>query len=417
VEKRTHSGTIATVDTLRIGFITGEYPPMQGGVGAYTQELARALLDLGHRIHILTTGTRGVTAPLDEEGLAIHRAVPAWGFTCQGTVRRWLASVAPDVVSLQYEPAAFAMRGGANFIPRFFRGGPPIAVTFHDLLPPYLFPKAGPLRTWSVRQMARHADACVVTNLADEQSLCRDLGARGPDVQRIPIGSNIATGLPADYSRERTLARYDLSPHDEVVGFFGFLNRSKGIETLLRALQALRATGRSTHLLLIGGRTGSSDAANVRYAGEVDRLIDDLGLAARVHRTGFIDGADVSAALTAVDVCALPYRDGVNLRRGTLHAALAHGCAIVTTQADGPADDLEGAVLLVRPEDPAALAKAIATLVDDDDLRGRCAEAAEALAGRFSWPRIACEFADVLWTIVGRHRPPEGAGHARETPA
>ena len=39
-----------------------------------------------------------------------------------------------------------------------------------------------------------------------------------------------------------------------------------------------------------------------------------------------------SASLAAVDVCVLPYRDGVSLRHGSLHACLGHGRAIVATQ-------------------------------------------------------------------------------------
>ena len=36
-------------------FITGEYPPQTGGVGAYTQRLAEALADLGWQASVLTT--------------------------------------------------------------------------------------------------------------------------------------------------------------------------------------------------------------------------------------------------------------------------------------------------------------------------------------------------------------------------
>ena len=32
-----------TTKPLHIMFVTGEYPPMPGGVGAYTHELAKAL--------------------------------------------------------------------------------------------------------------------------------------------------------------------------------------------------------------------------------------------------------------------------------------------------------------------------------------------------------------------------------------
>ena len=41
-------------DQLKVLFVTGEYPPMLGGVGRYTAELARALQAQGVRIEILT---------------------------------------------------------------------------------------------------------------------------------------------------------------------------------------------------------------------------------------------------------------------------------------------------------------------------------------------------------------------------
>ncbi|MBU0702261.1 MAG: glycogen/starch synthase [Chloroflexi bacterium] len=40
---------------MRIGLISGEYPPDQGGVGDFTRELARALADIGHEIHVIAT--------------------------------------------------------------------------------------------------------------------------------------------------------------------------------------------------------------------------------------------------------------------------------------------------------------------------------------------------------------------------
>ena len=35
-------------------FVTGEYPPMIGGVGAYTAELGAALVARGWRVSVLT---------------------------------------------------------------------------------------------------------------------------------------------------------------------------------------------------------------------------------------------------------------------------------------------------------------------------------------------------------------------------
>ena len=39
---------------MKIGLITGEFPPMPGGVGDFTRSLAEALRKRGHEIHILS---------------------------------------------------------------------------------------------------------------------------------------------------------------------------------------------------------------------------------------------------------------------------------------------------------------------------------------------------------------------------
>ena len=40
---------------MKIGLVTGEYPPQQGGVGDFTRELARALNVLGHEVQVITS--------------------------------------------------------------------------------------------------------------------------------------------------------------------------------------------------------------------------------------------------------------------------------------------------------------------------------------------------------------------------
>ncbi|MGC9521869.1 MAG: glycosyltransferase family 4 protein [Anaerolineae bacterium] len=392
---------------MRIGMITGEYPPMQGGVGAFTEQLSRALCDRGHTVHILTACADEPSVQGDVSvGPQVERTVRSWGLPSILRIRRWIADRQVDVVNLQYEAAAFGMRAGMNFLPslRSTVPGVPLVVTFHDLLPPYLFPKAGRLRDWSVRHLARTADGAIVTNHDDLRGLTEHHIDDETPVRLIPIGSNISPTPPPDYSKERWRAAHGFAPvrtagsvspgdHPLVVGFFGFLNRSKGVETLIAAIARLAEEGRPVHLLFIGGRTGTSDQSNVAYASEIDALIEELGITPRVHRTGFASPTEVSAALYAVDVCALPYREGANLRHGTLHAALAHACPIVTTQSRHPVPELVDGreALLVPPDDAEALANAIRALADDDELRRDLSAAAARLAARFTWPAIAAE--------------------------
>src|SRR5438132_1142704 len=85
-------------------------------------------------------------------------------------------------------------RAGVSRPPAPVHGGPPVAVTFHDLRPPYLFPKAGPLRDLSVRLMARAAHGVLCTEAADLRRLG---GGRGR--VHVPLGSNVECRPPPGY--------------------------------------------------------------------------------------------------------------------------------------------------------------------------------------------------------------------------
>ena len=366
---------------------------MEGGVGAFTHQLALAIRAAGHEVHVLTTGS-GATG--DEDGLIVHRSVRHWNPAGIAAARRRLHALAPDVVNLQYEPAAFGMRGSITLARELLMSGSlaSLVVTFHDLLPPYLFPKAGPLRQKSVWRLARSADGVIATNHEDLEALSNARRGRvSSPLRLIPIGSNITAAPPPDFDRKRWRGTRGFAPDDLVVGFFGFLNRTKGIETLLDAAAELANEGVPLHLLFIGGRTGTSDATNAAYAREVDARIEALGLGMRVQWTGFAASEEVSAALKSIDICALPYREGANLRHGTLHAALAHGCAIVTARAASPTPELRDgrAVMLIPPGDAAALARALRALAVDRAARDALSRGATALAARFTWPAIAAE--------------------------
>lgn len=379
---------------MRIAIITGEYPPQQGGVGDFVRRLSDEMREFGHEIHILTTSERGCEVT-EEDRLTIHRCIVHWDVVRHQRIVQWIATLDPDVVNIQYQPAMFEMRGAINLFPRWQnrRIAPPIVTTFHDLRPPYLFPKAGPLRKWAVEQLAIHSQGAILTNDEDFSMLENILHAKKANtrLQLIPIGSNIAPHPPANYDRETWRAKHRLNSGDFLIGFFGFLNRSKGVETLLDALAQLRNENVPAHVLLIGGRAGSSDPTNYAYAAEIDARIETLGLNAFVQSTGFTTPSEISSALLACDACALPFRDGVSLRRGTLHAALAHGCAIVTTHPQTPSRHFRQGVnmLLVPPDDAAELARSLKILWRTPELPTRLGKQAALLASEFRWNRIA----------------------------
>ncbi len=392
---------------MRIMMITGEYPPMEGGVGDFTRQISRALHDRGHEIHVLTSEDPEQPEEEERDRTIIHRALDSWSWVAHNKITQWIDTLNPDVVNIQYQAAAYQLRGSINLFPRW-QGRHmriPIVSTFHDLRPPYLFPKAGALRQWAITQMAAYSDGVIVTNGEDYNELSERLKDEElPRMRLIHIGSNIAPHPPDGYHRGIWRTQHNIAEDALLVGFFGFLNESKGIETLLKAVHQLRKQDVPAQLIFIGGRTGTSDVTNIAYAEKIDGLIEELALTDVVQRTGFVPPQEVSAALLATDVCALPYRDGVSLWRGTLHACLVHGCAIVTTEPKGEVDRLEPGVhvLTVPPEEPVPLAEKILRLWENPDLRAELSEYATTLAEEFSWERIAVHTEDFYQELTRR---------------
>jgi glycosyltransferase involved in cell wall biosynthesis len=400
---------------MRILFITGEYPAMQGGVGDYTRRLSQALGELGADVHVLTHADAGgdhLRAPSAAYEPTVHAAMTSTGWALWGYALQAIRELQPDIVHIQYQSAAYGLRAEVNLLPwrlRRLRGRPPghgahlcTLTTFHDLRFPYLFPKAGPLRHQAVLALARQSDASVVTNPADWVRL--QAAGLAYKLHPIPIGSNIQCEPPPDYERDRQRARWGADRDTWLLGYFGFLNAGKGGETLVRCLAELVAAGRPARLLMVGGQVGASDPTNLAYLAKVEALIAELGLTDRVQWTGFTDPPEVSANLLAADCAVLPYREGASLRHGSLMAALAHSLPIVSTEVPAAVRAEPGlfplpvngeSALLTRPDDPAGLAAAVTRLMTEEGLAARLGAASATLARAFAWDVIARRHLDL----------------------
>lgn len=375
---------------MHVLFVTGEYPPMQGGVGDYTRELGRALRRLAVKVTVLTSerAVQPDCADFDDD-IRVLPAIRAWDWPIWRTVRGLAAELNVDWVHVQYQTAAFGMHPAINFAPWWWRRQAlHTAWTYHDLLVPYLFPKAGRLlRTWTTEYPATTADLVIVTNEADRLQLER----KGRTAASIPIGSNIR-GLelaPAERVARRKLRGYE--DGDLVLAYFGFLNRSKGGLALVKTLHRVAQQHPNARLLMIGEQFGASDPTNQAYLEQVEALARKLNVFGRMQWTGRQPDDEVAADLNAIDVLLMPYEDGASLRRGTLMAGLANGCAIVTTTPQAPLPELQHGrdVLYVAPGDVDAMAHSVLALAQDRCLRTTIQANARRCSRHFGWEEIA----------------------------
>jgi glycosyltransferase involved in cell wall biosynthesis len=138
----------------------------------------------------------------------------------------------------------------------------------------------------------------------------------------------------------------------------------KRVETLLRAAQLLAPRIPRVTLLLVGG---GGEEERIRH------LVAGMGLRTRVIFTGFLENP-VRIYPTLDLYVATSLKEGLPL---SLVEAMGAGLAVVATDVPGHSDVVvHGETgLLIPPEDPAALAGAISSLLSDPEQRRRMGEA------------------------------------------
>lgn len=160
----------------------------------------------------------------------------------------------------------------------------------------------------------------------------------------------------------------------------------KGYDVLVAALARLADLD---WRLTIAGATDRDPAT----AAALVRQIVDLGLGDRVVVAGAVPDDRLAALYAASDVFVLASRfEGYGM---AFSEAVAYGLPVVGTTAGAIPDTVPaGTGLLVPPDDPAALAAALRTLITDEATRTRIAAAARAAAaGLPDWTEAARLFA------------------------
>jgi glycosyltransferase involved in cell wall biosynthesis len=148
--------------------------------------------------------------------------------------------------------------------------------------------------------------------------------------------------------------------------FLGHLSARKGVPEFIQALASPAVARRRWRATLAGG--GPVD--------EFYRLVQNLGIADRIHLPGWIDTASVRGLCVEADVLVLPsHAEGLAM---SVLEAMSHGLAVITTPVGAHLEVIDHNVsgLLVPPGDVSALAEALAAVINDDDLRRRLARGA-----------------------------------------
>jgi glycosyltransferase involved in cell wall biosynthesis len=205
-----------------------------------------------------------------------------------------------------------------------------------------------------------HAADRIIVNA----ELLRPNGRAGKRTEVIPSGVDTDRFRPSP-DRAAAKAAFGIDAAALVIGTVGRLEPRKGTATLIAAVAALRDSGRDVTALIVG-----DGPLRAELAADAERR----GVAAAVRLLG--DRADVRDVLAALDAFVLPSRtEGMS---NALLEAMAMALPVVATAVGGTpevvADGRSG--LLVPADDPAAMADAVARVLDDAGLASTLGSAA-----------------------------------------
>jgi glycosyltransferase involved in cell wall biosynthesis len=392
---------------LRVAFLIYRGNPRCGGQGVYTRHLTRELVALGHSVEVfagppwpeLDPGVGFTPVP----GLDLYRDPDPF----RVPHRREFTS-REDWVEFGImcsagfgEPLAFSRRArqlladrrgdfdvvhdnqclGTGMLGMVADGWPLLTTLHHPITVDRqlaLLHTTNPWQKFTTRRwfgflgmqvrVARALPAVVTVSQSSRRDITAQMQVRAERMTVVPVGVDHTVFCP----------RAEVTP---VPGRIMVTSSSdvpmKGLVPLLEAVAKLR-TEREIELTVIG---------RPREGGRVDRAIARLGLSDAVKCVSGISDDELAALYGEAEVAVVPsLYEGFSL---PAIEAMACGVAVVATTG-GALPEVVGTDgetgLLVTPDDPGALAAAIARLLDDPELRSRLGAAGrQRVISRFTW--------------------------------
>jgi glycosyltransferase involved in cell wall biosynthesis len=394
---------------LRILQLCTRYPPGTGGVETHVHAIATELHARGHDVEVLTSDLLTET-PFKriDPGHELYNSVdgvPVKRFKARGLagtaqysfmpamVRAVLASKADIVHAHSYgffqTHLAMASRrmGRTRFV---------FTPHFHPEWASGKGAKRKLLRRVYDRVIGgstlSSADAVLCVSNGEAAAI-KDMGFEGSMIRIVPNGiTPELLGLSVDPQLFKK--KFGLEP--PIVLFVGRLAENKGLDVLVKAAaQVLKEVPRATFVLV--GEDGGMKAT-------IETKAKALGISDHLVLTGHIkEDTLFRSAFASCDIFVLPSifeAFGIVILEAM---AMAKPC--VATKVGGVPDLItdKKTGLMVEPNDPAGLSKAILTLLKDPALGIQMGLKAKKAVGKdFTWPRIVDKLEEVYADVLSR---------------
>ena len=253
-------------------------------------------------------------------------------------------------------------------------------------------------KTWLANAVFRRADLLVVHSARSVEEVKERFGEAGVKKTMKLFLPVLAIGreVPPRDVAKRAL---DLEGR-QVALFFGQVRPFKGLDIAIRAWKFVR----SGAILLVAGEVWFGEEKKYRGLAREEGVEDRIRFDLR-----FVPDAEVATHFAAADVVVAPYR--YENQSGVAMNAFHFHRPVIASKVGGLPDIIEEGVngMLVPPEDPEALARAVDAFFERGDRSAMESGAAES-AAKYSWERYGSPIAKWIGD-AGTGIGARGSGH------
>jgi len=348
---------------MRILITLTYYRPHYSGLTIYTERVARALVERGHQVTILTSRFDKTLKPQENcAGITVIRQ-NVWFHISKGVIMpsmpfqtwKWLKHI--DLVHLhvpQLDAAPISLLSKIQ--------GKPIVLTYHcDLNLPSGFIHS--VANW-VSNLANHITArtsdVIVTNTLDYAIHSKFLQRYAKKI--IPIYPPIE--VPSTNQQELVAFRkkYKILPDQRLIGMAARLASEKGVEFLAKALPIIMESYPDARVLFVGPY--QDVVGEESYAQRVKQLIQPLG----DHWTflGVLSPSEMAAFFCESEVIALPSINSTESFGMVQIEAMTCGTPVVASDIPGVRVAVQETKtgIIIPPANTIMLADAIIRILD-----------------------------------------------------
>ena len=293
-----------------------------------------------------------------------------------------------DCIFLQHEFGLFSGDYGSSILDFLKNIEIPVITTFHTVLP-----QPSIERKNIVQGLIFHSSGIICMTKDSSKILVDSYGCPANKITIIPHG----THLLALKSADKLKLKFGF-PNRKTVSTFGLLSSGKSIETALYAIAKIKNVYPEI-LYLIIGKTHPEIIKNEGevYRKKLEAIITELDIVDQVLFVNeFVERKKLQEYLQATDIYLFTSNDPFQAVSGTFSYAMACGCPIISTRIPQAEDMLGSAGVLVDFNAPDQMAKALDSLLKDEERLKEMKRNALQQIRPSAWQNVAIQHMDLI---------------------